>query len=73
MFLFKKKYLLLYVFFVLAVSVSTIAYMNGPSKLEEPIHQVVNLSANSLTFREPDKLDAFAELLAFQPELSLGK
>ncbi|MBE7680819.1 MULTISPECIES: hypothetical protein [Paenibacillus] len=63
MFLFKKKHLLFSVLFVLAISVSTIAYMNGPSKLEEPIQQVINLSANSLTLRELDKLDAFAELI----------
>ncbi|MCG7385543.1 hypothetical protein [Paenibacillus sp. ACRRY] len=63
MVLFKKKYLLFYVLFVLAVSISTLAYINSSSKLEEPIQQVVNLSANSLTLRELDKLDAFAELI----------
>ncbi|NUU78790.1 hypothetical protein [Paenibacillus xylanilyticus] len=59
----KKKYVLISILFVLAVSVVTIAYVNGHSKPDEPIHQVVNLSPNSLTLHEIDKLDAFAKLI----------
>ncbi|WP_458125836.1 hypothetical protein [Paenibacillus sp. Z3-2] len=60
---FKKKVVLLSGLFVLAISVGTIAYVNGQSKPDVTIHKVVNLSANSLTFHEIDKLDAFAELI----------
>lgn len=60
---FKKKIVLVSLFVLLAISVSAIAYVNGQSKLDVPIHNVVNLSANSLTFHEIDKLDAFAELI----------
>lgn len=61
--LFKNKIILTSVLIFLAVSIGTLAYMNGQSKPDVPIHKVVNLSANSLTFREIDKLDAFAELI----------
>ncbi|WP_307538712.1 hypothetical protein [Paenibacillus sp. W4I10] len=47
----------------MAISASAIAYVNGQSKSDVPIHKVVNLSANSLIFHEIDKLDAFAELI----------
>ncbi|RPK29506.1 hypothetical protein [Paenibacillus xylanexedens] len=60
---FKKKIVLVSLFVLLAISVSAIAYVNGQSKRDVPIHNVVNLSANSLTFHEIDKLDAFAELI----------
>ncbi|WFR62376.1 hypothetical protein P9222_29860 [Paenibacillus amylolyticus] len=60
---FKKKMVLVSLFVISAISVSAIAYVNGQSKLSVPIHNVVNLSANSLTFHEIDKLDAFAELI----------
>lgn len=60
---FKNKIVLSSVLIFLAVSIGTLAYMNGQSKPGEPIHQVVNLSGNSLTFHEIDKLDAFAELI----------
>ncbi|MBT2284482.1 hypothetical protein J7E78_13135 [Paenibacillus polymyxa] len=59
---FKKKVVLVSLF-VLAISASAIAYANDQSKPDVPIHKVVNLSANSLTFHEIDKLDAFAELI----------
>ncbi|MBY0117959.1 hypothetical protein NST33_07485 [Paenibacillus sp. FSL L8-0435] len=59
---FKKKVVLVSLF-VLAISAGAIAYVNGQSKPDVPIHNVVNLSANSLTFHEIDKLDAFAELI----------
>ncbi|WP_433922943.1 hypothetical protein [Paenibacillus taichungensis] len=61
--LFKNKIILTIVLLFLAFSIGTLAYMNGQSKPEKPIHNVVNLSANSLTFHEIDKLDAFAELI----------
>ncbi|WP_145146556.1 hypothetical protein [Paenibacillus xylanexedens] len=60
---FKNKIVLTSVLIVLAGSIGTLAYMNGQSKPGEPIHKVVNLSGNSLTFHEIDKLDAFAELI----------
>ncbi|WP_413404728.1 hypothetical protein [Paenibacillus amylolyticus] len=60
---FKKKYVLVSILFILAISASAIAYVNGQSKSDVPIHKVANLSANSLTFREIDELDAFAELI----------
>ncbi|WP_091015152.1 hypothetical protein [Paenibacillus amylolyticus] len=60
---FKKKYVLVSILFILAISASAIAYVNGQSKPDVPIHNVVNLSANSLTFHEIDKLDAFVELI----------
>lgn len=60
---FKKKVVLVSILFILAISASAIAYVNGQSKSDVPIHKVVNLSANSLTFHEIDKLDAFAELI----------
>ncbi|OMF44653.1 hypothetical protein [Paenibacillus amylolyticus] len=56
---FKKKVVLVSLL-VLAISAVAIAYVNGQSV---NIHKVVNLSANSLTFHEIDKLDAFAELI----------
>ncbi|OMF16565.1 hypothetical protein BK131_00760 [Paenibacillus amylolyticus] len=59
---FKRKVVLVSLF-VLAISAAAIAYANGQSKPDVPIHKVVNLSANSLTFHEIDKLDAFAELI----------
>ncbi|QOS77617.1 hypothetical protein JNUCC31_23010 [Paenibacillus sp. JNUCC31] len=59
---FKRKVVLVSLF-VLAISAVAIAYVNGQSKPYVPIHKVVNLSANSLTFHEIDKLDAFAELI----------
>lgn len=59
---FKNKVVLVSLF-VLAISAVAIAYVNGQSKPNVPIHKVVNLSANSLTFHEIDKLDAFAELI----------
>ncbi|MGV2964907.1 hypothetical protein [Paenibacillus sp. AGC30] len=59
---FKKKVVLVSLF-VLAISAGAIAYVNGQSKPDVPIHKVVNLSANSLIFHEIDKLDAFAELI----------
>ncbi|OMF10139.1 hypothetical protein BK129_04765 [Paenibacillus amylolyticus] len=59
---FKRKVVLVSLF-VLAISAVAIAYVNGQSKTDVPIHKVVNLSANSLTFHEIDKLDAFAELI----------
>lgn len=59
---FKKKVVLVSLF-VLAISAVAIAYASGQSKPGVPIHNVVNLSANSLTFHEIDKLDAFAELI----------
>ncbi|MEK3774331.1 hypothetical protein MHB85_07600 [Paenibacillus sp. FSL K6-4396] len=59
---FKKKVVLVSLF-VLAISAGAIAYVNGQSKSDVPIHKVVNLSANSLTFREIDELDASAELI----------
>ncbi|SEM06729.1 hypothetical protein [Paenibacillus sp. OK003] len=61
--LFKNKIILTFVLLFLAFSIGTLAYMIGQSKPEKPIHNVVNLSANSLTFHEIDKLDAFAELI----------
>ncbi|MFL0372899.1 hypothetical protein [Paenibacillus amylolyticus] len=60
---FKKKYVLVSILFILAISAGAIVYVNGQSKPYVPIHKVVNLSANSLTFHEIDKLDAFAELI----------
>ncbi len=60
---FKKKMVLVSLFVILAISVSAFAYVNGQSKLEETFHKIVNLSANSLTFQEIDKLDSFAELI----------
>ncbi|WP_340016201.1 hypothetical protein [Paenibacillus sp. FSL K6-1318] len=60
---FKGKVILVSVLFVSAISAGVIAYVNGQSKSDVPIHKVVNLSANSLTFHEIDKLDAFAELI----------
>ncbi|MEK4361527.1 hypothetical protein MKX68_03305 [Paenibacillus sp. FSL M8-0212] len=60
---FKNKIVLSSVLIFLAVSIGTLAYMNGQSKQGEPIHKVVNLSANSLIFHEIDKLDAFADLI----------
>ncbi|WP_347399441.1 hypothetical protein [Paenibacillus amylolyticus] len=62
MFFFKRKVVLVSLF-VLAISAVAIAYASGQSKPDLPIHKVVNLSANSLTFHEIDKLDAFAELI----------
>ncbi|PKQ87804.1 hypothetical protein CXK86_27885 [Paenibacillus sp. BGI2013] len=59
---FKKKVVLVSLL-VLAISAVAIAYVNGQSKPDVNIHKVVNLSANSLTFHEIDKLDAFAELI----------
>ncbi|MEC0126506.1 hypothetical protein [Paenibacillus pabuli] len=59
---FKKKVVLVSLF-VLSISAVVIAYSSGQSKPDVPIHTVVNLSANSLTFHEIDKLDAFAELI----------
>ncbi|WP_342572264.1 hypothetical protein MKY85_07755 [Paenibacillus sp. FSL R5-0749] len=59
---FKRKVVLVSLF-VLAIFAVAIAYASGQSKLDVPIHNVVNLSANSLTFHEIDKLDAFAELI----------
>ncbi|WJM09775.1 hypothetical protein [Paenibacillus sp. PK1-4R] len=59
---FKRKVVLVSLF-VLAISAVAIAYANGQSKPDVPIHKVVNLSANSLIFHEIDKLDAFAELI----------
>lgn len=59
---FKRKVLLVSLF-ILAISAVAIAYVNGQSKADVPIHKVVNLSANSLIFHEIDKLDAFAELI----------
>ncbi|MDR6715521.1 hypothetical protein [Paenibacillus sp. 2003] len=60
---FKRKVVLVSILFILAISASAIAYVNGQSKPDVPIHNVVNLSANSLTFHEIDKLDAFVELI----------
>ncbi|MDQ0721945.1 hypothetical protein QF049_003206 [Paenibacillus sp. W4I10] len=60
---FKRKVVLVSILFILAISASAIAYVNGQSKSDVPIHKVVNLSANSLIFHEIDKLDAFAELI----------
>ncbi|MCL6660097.1 hypothetical protein [Paenibacillus amylolyticus] len=59
---FKRKVVLISLF-VLAISAVAIAYVNGQSKPDVPIHKVVNLSANSLIFHKIDKLDAFAELI----------
>ncbi|WP_339188946.1 hypothetical protein MKX33_03050 [Paenibacillus sp. FSL R5-0490] len=59
---FKKKVVLVSLF-ALAISAIAIAYANGQSKPNVPVHKVVNLSANSLIFHEIDKLDAFAELI----------
>ncbi|MDQ0657859.1 hypothetical protein [Paenibacillus sp. W2I17] len=59
---FKRKVVLVSLF-VLAISAVAIAYASGQSKPDVNIHKVVNLSANSLTFHEIDKLDAFAELV----------
>lgn len=59
---FKRKVVLVSLF-VLAISAVAIAYANGQSKTDVPIHNLVNLSANSLIFHEIDKLDAFAELI----------
>ncbi|MCF7755879.1 hypothetical protein KQ941_15615 [Paenibacillus xylanexedens] len=60
---FKKKMVLVSLFVILVISIGAIAYASGQSKPDLPIHKVVNLSANSLTFHEIDKLDAFAELI----------
>ncbi|MGN7411595.1 hypothetical protein [Paenibacillus sp. SAF-068] len=60
---FKKKMVLASLFVILAISIGAIAYVNSQSKPEEHFHKIVNLSANSLTFHEIDKLDAFAELI----------
>jgi|GEM_PF-2978211 len=60
---FKRKVILASVLIVSAISAGAIAYVNGQSKPDMAIHKVVNLSANSLTFHEIDKLDAFAELI----------
>ncbi|WP_145320229.1 hypothetical protein [Paenibacillus xylanexedens] len=60
---YKRKVVLVYVLIVSAISAGAIAYVSGQSKPDVAIHKVVNLSANSLTFHEIDKLDAFAELI----------
>ncbi|WP_434752290.1 hypothetical protein [Paenibacillus amylolyticus] len=48
---------------LLIISVSTIAYLNGDSESNSQINKVVNLSTNSITFNEINKLDEFAELV----------
>jgi hypothetical protein len=59
----KKKYVVIPVLLLLVISVGTIAYLNGDSEPDPQINKVVNLSANSITFNEINKLDEFAELV----------
>lgn len=48
---------------LLVISISVITYVNGPSKRDKTVYNTVNIPANSITFSEIDKLDAFAELI----------
>lgn len=63
MFSFQKKSVLICVVCIVVVTVSIITYMNVQSKPERSFYTVVNLPANSITFSEVEKLDAFAELI----------
>lgn len=63
MFSFQKKSVLICVVCIVVVTVSIITYMNVQSKPEQNVYTVVHLPANSITFSEVEKLDAFAELI----------
>ncbi|MGX1827302.1 hypothetical protein ACWIE6_03575 [Paenibacillus taichungensis] len=59
----KKKYIVIPVLLLLIIFVGSIAYLNEDSEPDPQINKVVNLSANSITFNEINKLDEFAELV----------
>ncbi|MEC0106950.1 hypothetical protein P4H27_08370 [Paenibacillus taichungensis] len=59
----KKKYIVIPVLLLLIIFVGSIAYLNEDSETDPQINKVVNLSANSITFNEINKLDEFAELV----------
>ncbi|WP_342554872.1 hypothetical protein [Paenibacillus sp. FSL R7-0652] len=61
--LFKKKSVLLSVLCILVISIGAIGYVKGQSNPDQTVYNIVNLPANSITFSEIDKLDAFAELI----------
>ncbi|MGF6355813.1 hypothetical protein ABIE27_003728 [Paenibacillus sp. 4624] len=63
MFSFQKRSVLIFALCIFVVTVSIITYMNVQSKPEKSVYTVVNLPANSITFSEVEKLDAFAELI----------
>ncbi|MGQ8871131.1 hypothetical protein [Paenibacillus sp. TSA_86.1] len=63
MFSFQKRSVLIFVVCIVVVTVSIITYMNIQSKPEKSVYTVVNLSANSITFSEVEKLHEFAELI----------
>ncbi|PWW45505.1 MULTISPECIES: hypothetical protein [Paenibacillus] len=59
----KKKYIVIPVLLLLIIFVGSIAYLNEDTETDQQINKVVNLSANSITFNEINKLDEFAELV----------
>ncbi|WP_405155840.1 hypothetical protein [Paenibacillus sp. FSL K6-0108] len=59
----KKKYIVIPALLLLIIFVGSIAYLNEDSETDPQINKVVNLSANSITFNEINKLDEFAELV----------
>lgn len=59
----KKKYIVIPVLLLLIIFVGSIAYLNEDTETDKQINKVVNLSANSITFNEINKLDEFAELV----------
>lgn len=59
----KKKYIVIPVLLLLIIFVGSIAYLIEDSEPDPQINKVVNLSANSITIKEINKLDEFAELV----------